>query len=159
MAGTMTMDDIARFHSKYAKSDEGGSCWNWTGTIVGRGHGQFYFGGKRHLAHRVSLKLSGADVPDGMMVCHKCNNPKCVNPSHLYVGTALDNARDSIRAGTFYFPHPGHREKHHSAKLTGEKAQLIRKLKAGGSRSRDIAVEFGVSRELVDRVCRGASWL
>ncbi len=87
----------------WAKVDKSGECWLWTGARSGRNrYGYFGLGGKRDgiaRAHRVAYELTIGSIPDGMVVCHKCDTPHCVNPSHLFVGTPKDNTEDMLRKG------------------------------------------------------------
>jgi hypothetical protein len=74
-------------------------CWNWTGGLDGNGYGRLDFKGKRYGSHRLSYILSIGDIPGGMFVCHKCDNPLCCNPSHLFIGTLQDNNADRVKKG------------------------------------------------------------
>jgi len=74
--------------------DKGGDCWLWTGTTNRRGYGWWSGNGERGLAHRISLATASPPSSPALMACHTCDNPPCVNPAHLYWGTAKDNARD-----------------------------------------------------------------
>ena len=91
------MNRLERFLSKVEKLDSG--CWNWLGTLDNDGYGRFNFDSKQSSAHRFSAKYLGNNVIDKMIVCHKCDNPQCVNPDHLFVGTIQDNKNDQIRKG------------------------------------------------------------
>lgn len=88
-----------RFWEKVQKSD---GCWIWTGCTSGDGYGAIKdVGGKKQIStHRLSWKLhNGSEIPQGMMICHSCDNPVCVNPSHLWLGTPDDNMKDRDRKG------------------------------------------------------------
>lgn len=106
-------------------------CWLWTGT-TSFGYGQFTVHQRHKLAHRVSYELVNGPIPKGKMICHKCNTPLCVNPKHLYAGTAKDNHDDMIVAGTSRNPPLHIGENQHCAKLTESDVVSIREMYASG---------------------------
>jgi hypothetical protein len=86
-----------RFWAKVQKTD---GCWLWTGCRNRLGYGKIKVRSYvTEPAHRVALKLSGVEVPDDMDACHHCDNPRCVRPDHLFVGTRKDNMQDAVRKG------------------------------------------------------------
>ncbi|MBC8141292.1 MAG: HNH endonuclease [Armatimonadetes bacterium] len=86
-----------RFEAKYEVGAEPDDCWNWTASREEKGYGQFWASGRTLAAHRVAYALhNGEYPPPGLMVCHTCDNPGCVNPAHLYLGTATQNNRECV---------------------------------------------------------------
>jgi hypothetical protein len=153
-----------RFWRQVKKMDSG--CWVWTG-VTTNGYGQISYGGKGRRAHRVSWELHCGTIPDGLLVLHKCDNPPCVNPSHLFLGTHQDNMDDAIEKGRRptgeLHPsrlHPelmSRGEDNGSAKLTAEQVMAIRDRK-GKAKHREIAKEFGIARSTVSTILRGEIW-
>ena len=90
------MSVMERFVSKFVKCSQN-SCWEWTDYRNSFGYGRLGVAGQNLMAHRVSWLLFNGHIPRDKMVLHKCNNPSCVNPDHLYLGDARDNANDAVR--------------------------------------------------------------
>lgn len=100
-----------QFWSKVDKSGGPDACWLWTGSMTVAGYGRY----NRTYAHRLAHELSIGPIPDGLLVCHHCDNKPCVNPAHLYVGTVADNNRDAMERGQWKKPPnawgPGRRQR------------------------------------------------
>src|SRR5262245_53416201 len=110
-----------RFWSRVEKTSR---CWNWTGSTGNGGYGHIRVDGRTRKATHVSLALIGVEVPKGMHVCHHCDNPACVRPSHLFIGDAFDNMSDASRKGRF----PSREGKlNQAAKLTEDEVREIRR--------------------------------
>lgn len=94
----------ARFWTNVSRINDT-ACWNWEGTLTPGGYGQFYITkGTQWQSHRFVWQSVFGGIPDGLWVLHKCDNRKCCNPFHLYVGTAADNSFDAISRGRNYIP-------------------------------------------------------
>lgn len=141
-----------RFWEKVKKTDY---CWIWQAGKQ-HGYGVFSIDGKPQKAHRVAWFLTHGYYPEPpYQVNHRCNNPPCVNPEHLYEGTAKQNQQDSIIAGTIYFK-KGHKI---NAKLTQEDADKIRELWSTGKYTRRRLVNiFGVSQPTISNILNGKTW-
>lgn len=94
------MSLLERFEEKVEPVTESG-CHIWMGCCTPKGYGQFRADGKTALAHRIAYELYRGPIPEGMCACHTCDNPSCVNPEHLSLGTPKDNTHDMLRKGRY----------------------------------------------------------
>jgi hypothetical protein len=140
-------------HTRFdEKVDKTGDCWMWTGAIGGNGYGSIKHEGKTVRAHRVSHELHIGPIPEGMMVCHRCDVRACVNPAHFFLGTNLDNMRDMYSKGRR--PAPAG-ERNGRAKLTNEQVALIL---ADKRPSEKLGPLFNVSGSQVRNIRRSVCW-
>jgi hypothetical protein len=132
------------------------ACWNWTGFLNWDGYGQISNHGKTRRAHRIAWELTRGSIPKGKLVLHTCDNPPCVNPDHLYLGTDLDNARDRDRRGRRIAPKG---ESNGRSKLTTEQIIEIRRRYAqGGTSTRKLARQFAISQNQIWRIIKRLRW-
>lgn len=131
-------------------------CWNWIGTRNHNGYGITLFRGKRERASRVMWELTNArQIPDGMVVCHTCDNPPCVNPWHLFIGTPADNSADMKRKGR-----AGRAlgDRNYNTKLDPDKVRLIRRLIAAGLSDARIGRIFRVANNTIFAIRKDRTW-
>lgn len=143
--------------------DKSGDCWIWLGNKNSQCYGTVRFRGKTRKAHRVSWVLTFGDIEDEMCVCHRCDNPSCVNPAHLFLGTNRDNVIDRHQKGrSRNVFQEGHRvnagERCHSAKLTDERVSEIRNRHSNGESASHLSREFGIHSSQVSRIINGKAW-
>lgn len=166
-AGGPDHDPLAeKFWANVARGD---GCWLWAGPFDRKGYGRWSHPGLRGpvRAARFAYTVAVGPIPEGMYICHRCDNPPCVRPDHLFAGTAADNAADMTRKGrnakglaNGAHTKPERRrigEAHGSAKLTEDQVAAIRSL-SGSMPQRDIASMFGVGQATVWRVLSGTGW-
>jgi hypothetical protein len=140
---------LDRLMEKIAKNEMTG-CWEWTAYKEVHGYGVVGFKRKAKLAHRVSYELHRGEIPAGMFVCHRCDNPSCVNPDHLFIGSQVENMADMAAKGR-----APKGEAHSCAKLT-ERDVLAIKEAAGTNET--IAAKYGVGPSQVSRIKLGQTW-
>jgi len=152
---------ITEKHKKlfWNKVEKTKTCWLWRGGISSRGYGNFAIRKegkiKNNRAHRFAFELVNGKISEGIYVCHECNNPICVNPKHLYLGTAKDNAKDAVRDG-LYKSLCG--EKAPWSKLTENDVREIRFMSENGIPHTKIAQYFPVVRQQIDRIVAKLRW-
>lgn len=139
----------------WSKVNKTSTCWLWTASTRGKGYGGFHSHGVMYAAHRFSWILKHGSVPEGLHVLHRCDNPACVRPSHLFLGTNADNVADKMSKKR-------HRnlqgEKHPLSKLTDQDVKQIRKLQSEGALHRELAKQFNVTKGTIGFIIRQETW-
>ena len=164
----------ARFWAKVRIAE---GCWEWTGG--GHTYGQIKIEGRMRLAHHVSYELAHGPIPPGVQVLHHCDNPGCVRPDHLFLGTQSDNLRDMVAKGrgltdeqqsAIRHPHGDDHwmrskperiargERHGRAKMTAETVQEARRLSADGWTLARLAERYGVRMSTLSMIIRRVTW-
>lgn len=141
-----------RFLERVSKTE---NCWIWNGS-VSKGYGRMKVDNKVYSAHRLSFKLFKGKIPKNRIICHTCDNPKCVNPEHLYAGTPQTNSDDKFYRG---------RQRYNPPCLKGEDngfskldTKTIHKIRNEKGAPKDIAEKFGLSLSHVRRIISRESW-
>lgn len=177
MIGRPPRDVSERFWEKVDKSGGEDSCWLWMSKKNKAGYGNFWNCGGTRLAHKVAYELSFGKIPPKLCVCHRCDNPSCVNPAHFFLGTYVDNMNDAkkknrlatgSKSGRHTHPertargkdhwmhlYPDKRptgERHGMAKLTDCQVEEIRRLRKAGTLLKEIAEMFHTSIATVSKI-------
>lgn len=146
----------SRFWGKVDKRGPG-DCWEWQASVGKKGYGYFYLWGKWTTAHRACLEMILCGRVGGdMLVCHVCDNPPCVNPAHLFLGTAQDNTNDMMRKGRHVAPEPRRGADGGNAKLTEEQVNNLRRDYVGGMTYRQLGNKYGTTN--IGRIVRNESY-
>lgn len=136
------------------------SCWEWVGAKDKNGYGLFQLRTKHTVrAHRFSYEEFFGIIPNGLFVCHKCDNPSCVNPTHFFLGTPKDNLQDASKKRRLPGGHGPKWEKNGQAKISKKDVIEIRRLyKTGEFFHYQIAKSFGIKKSQIGRIIRMESW-
>lgn len=137
------------------KLNEQTECWECTTAPDGE-YGRIRLNGKQHLSHRISWEVHRGAIPDGMFVCHRCDNPSCINPEHLFLGTHLANMADMSHKGRRRGITAVFGERHGRAKITDADVRAIR---SSGTSAKALALEYGVSDRQIRHIRSGKSRL
>lgn len=119
-----------------------GECWHWLGTLSPQGYGTLSVEGTTHRAHRISFVVQHGPIPEGLFVCHRCDNKRCVNPFHLFLGTPKQNSGDAQRKGLL-------------CRVPVERLRLVHELIERGAPKTSIARLLGMGRSTVIAIAQG----
>jgi hypothetical protein len=151
-------DPVLRFWLKVdIRSDD--ECWIWNGPVSNCGYGNFSVGGKRSpdykqwSAHRYAWVIANGEIPDGLNVCHTCDNRLCVNPAHLFLGTDVDNMADKVAKDR-----QAKGSTSGKSKLSEADVNKVIELYNSGKLQREVGEELGVSQAVVSKILLGQNW-
>lgn len=144
--GEYDLTAVQRVEFDVQTRDRSTGCWEWDQHRTRAGYGRVEVGRRSKMAHRLAFSHE-AEIPEGMCVLHRCDNPPCYNPDHLFLGTNADNTLDMVTKG-----------RHGKAKLTADKVREIRRLYAEGYRQDAIAGWFDVNPPAISKVLSGSNW-
>lgn len=166
----LSEEQIERFWSRVDKTPgqgPNGECWCFTGTKFKNGYGQFSVGKYPYLAHRICYFIHYGEDPGPFLVCHKCDNPPCCNPSHYFKGTILTNSQDRDQKGrgyggdrhwTNHQPEKIRGSQNNFSKLTEEKVREIRMRCSKGETQASVGRHFGVSEPTIQAIMSRRNW-
>ncbi len=148
-------DPISRFWGNVVIPDNKDDCWEWQGSLNHHGYGNFRgFSGKNDKAHRFSYRLHFGEFEEKLEIMHLCDNPRCVNPRHLKLGTHLDNMRDMVMKGRSQ-----RGELTNTSKLTEEMVKEIRETSLTGKyTNKDLSTKYGVTLQTIRSIIQRKSW-
>jgi HNH endonuclease len=145
----------SKFWSKVAIQESRDKCWPWIGAISGGKYGRLTIKRMSYSAHRIAYTLTHGAIPKGMDICHKCDNPPCCNPDHLFAGTRKDNFDDAVKKGRISPLYATSR----ITKLTeSDVREVLFLLKVGGKTQSEIANLFGVNQSEISRMKNKKRW-
>ena len=142
------MGDFLDLSERVVKLPNG--CWEWQGCCGSHGYGMMTIGDKQFLVHRIVYEIFKGPIPRNMFACHTCDNRRCVNPDHLFMGTPRDNSHDMIIKGRD--------DLRNRLTLTGEQVRKIRSLHASGISQSKVAALVGTSQATVSRIVLNQSY-
>lgn len=148
-------DVIDRLMKKVVINNENG-CWEWVGGKSNKGYGNMCIGGGvKKQTHRISYTYFKGNIPSGLIICHKCDNPSCVNPDHLFAGTNSDNAIDCVNKGRRPKNVVPKGEENINSKLTEES---VREIRMSTLKYENLAKQYGVSICIISKVKNRKYW-
>jgi hypothetical protein len=145
---------IAESHRYQAKIDRTGDCWTWTGAKDRDGYGWHKVGRQMRYAHRLAAEAVHGPIPSTILVCHHCDNPSCVRPDHLFLGSAADNSADMVAKGR-QICGDAHWARAHPERLSRGSNNPAARLREDQV---DLAATFAVSQPLISQIVRRVSW-
>lgn len=159
---------MERFWSKVDRRGDD-ECWPWNARTVGLGYGTYTLHHRKQVkAHRLSWEIANGPIPAGLCVCHRCDNPRCCNPRHLFLGTHTQNIADrdakgrtacGSHNGRYTKPeHTARGERHGRSKITASDVLAIRSLRSGGATLSSISAKFKVGTSQIWRITIGQHW-
>lgn len=159
--GTVSDDVLVNFRSlplsdrlmRSIKKNKETDCWEWQRGLFSNGYGQITINKKNTLAHRASYEEFVGSIPEGILVLHKCDNPICINPDHLFLGTNQDNMTDMVNKGR-----SARGEKNGRAKLTESEVAFIRRKLSEGKDAFDLSEQFNVSLSTIGKIQSYQTW-
>lgn len=170
-------DPLTHFMSKVDQTSDPRGCWLWTGGVFKNGYAAFYTGGKMVRAHRFMVEAMHVPIDEGKMALHTCDNRRCVNPAHLYVGTREQNTQDAIERGRFASgdrngmrTHPERHvskvhpermargERSNQSQLTEDDIREIRAAYQNGMTLKALGAQYGITYQAIQKIVRRRSW-
>lgn len=145
-------DELRAAFFAFVPEREADECWEWQGKLSTKGYGKFYYRRRTYVASRMALHFDGRSPGQAQWVCHKCDNRRCVNPAHLFLGTQRENIADMIEKGR---NRPARGERSGAAKLTERDVLAIR---ASTEKHPIVAARFGVSITTISEIRNYRKW-
>lgn len=148
---------MERFFSKVNKTT---TCWEWIGGFFNTGYGSFKNKGIKYLAHRFSWEYHNGSITNGLFVCHTCDNKKCVNPDHLFLGTAKDNTQDALKKGRMIIPKKEKGYISSKRSINAEKIPFIKsKILNRSGTLHELAEELNIPHHILSDISCGKTYI